>query len=306
MGIISPIMSFIVERETGFPAPSERDKINRAVEKYRKILRNFPGRADLGEIKFGLADLYVGRGDPGDYEKASAYYEDILKTSGSFNLRARAQVGRAELMVPGINKEKIEEAIELCRTARQTLNDDLSDFFVAKTYIVEADLRLVRDEPGDHDAALKIHEKLIKNRHANWYFRARALLGKAELILYHYPAKLSEAISFCERSERLLRDRPGDYFALKDNIVEAELRVHRGKGEDFHRAQKLLKEVVLLPHAYRDLSARARLNLAEISKHPDARKYLKEVEQMEGLDPYLIDKAKLVAKKLKETAKKKK
>lgn len=293
-------MSFIVDRETGFPAPSEREKINRAIEKYKKILRNFPQRADIGEIKFGLADLYVGRGEEGDYNRAAAYYNDILKTSGSFYLRARAYVGKAELLVPGIKKEKIEEAVELCRIARKTLKDDLTDFFAAKTYIVEADLRLVRDGPGDHKIALKIHEKLIQERSAHWYFRARALLGKAELILYHYPPRLAEAILICSRATRLLKERPGDYFALKTKVIEGELRIRRAKFGDFNKAEQLLKEVVSFPHAYHDLLARARLDLAEIVKHPLARKYLKEVEQMEGLDPYLTDKAKLIANKLKK------
>jgi hypothetical protein len=44
--------------------------------------------------------------------------------------------------------------------------------------------------------------------------------------------------------------------------------------------------------------ARGRLNLAEISRSPAARKYLKEVEEMEGLDPYILDKVKQVEKKL--------
>jgi hypothetical protein len=291
-------MSFIVDREAGFPAPSEREKINKLVEKYRNILRKNPTRSDIGEIKFGLADLYVGRGDPGDYDKARFFYEDILKTSGSPYLRARAQVGKAELAVPGIKKQDIQNAIDLCLTARKALSDDLSDFFAAKSYIIEADLRLVRDDPGDHGAALKIHEKLIKEKSAHWYFRARALLGKAELILYHDPQKISEAITLCPRATRLLKDRPGDYFALKTKIIESELRIRRAKGNDFKASEKLLKEVVSFPHAYRDLLARAKADLAEISKHPLASKLLKDLQQMEGLDPYLIDKIRQVESKI--------
>jgi len=291
-------MSFIVDREAGFPAPSERDKINKLIEKYRGIMRKNPARSDIGEIKFGLADLYVGRGDSGDYDKARAFYEDILKTSGAPYLRARAQVGKAELAVPGIKKQEIQAAIDLCLIARRSLGDDLSDFFAAKSYIIEADLRLVRDDPGDHDAALKIHEKLIKERKANWYFRARALLGKAELILYHTPAKLSEAIALCPRASRLLKDRPGDYFAIKTKIVESELRIRRAKGNDFKTSEKLLKEVVSSAQVYRDLLARAKADLAEISKHPLASKLLKDLQQMEGLDPYLIDKIRQVEHKI--------
>jgi hypothetical protein len=306
MNIISPIMGFIVDREAGFPAPSEREKINKLIEKYRTVMRKNPGRADIGEIKFGLADLYVGRGEPGDYDKARAFYEDILKTSGAPYLRARAQVGKAELAVPGIKKESIQDALDLCLTARKTLNNDLSDFFAAKSYIIEADLLLVRDAKGDHQQAMKIHDKLINERKANWYFRARALLGKAELILYHEPAKIGSAIALCQRSEKLLKDRPGDYFSIKAKVVESELRVRRAKGNDFKAAEKILKEAVTMKHPYLDLSARAKTDLAEISNHPLAGKLLGELNQMEGLDPYLTEKIKLIEQKLKTAAKKKK
>lgn len=299
MGIISPIMSFIVDRESGFPAPSEREKINKALEKYRGILRKYPQRADSGEIKFGMADLLVGRNDPGDYEKAHSQYEDILKNYFSPYLRARAQVGKAELLVPGIKKEAINDALQLCETARRNLGKvDISDFFVAKTFIIEADLRLVRDEPGDHKKALGIHEKLIKNRKTHWYFRARAQLGKAELVLYHYPKKLTEGLALCEKAANLLRERKGDYFNQKTKLIEGELLLRRGKREDFKKAEALFKTLVEEAHPYNDLLARGRLDLAEISRSPAARKYLKEVEEMEGLDPYILDKVKQVEKKL--------
>ncbi len=290
-------MSFIIDKESGFPAPSEREKINKLIEKYRGILRKYPARLDIGEIKFGLADLYVGRGDAGDYDKAKFFYEDILHTSGSPYLRARAQVGKAELSVPGIKKEDIQTAIDLCLTARKTLKDDLSDFFAAKSYIIEADLRLTRDEAGDHKKALGIHEKLIKERRAHWYFRARALLGKAELILYHYPAKLTEGINLSERAAKLLSGRQGDYFTLKTKNIGAELRIRRAKGTDFKIAEKVLKEVVTSKHPYQDLLLRAKADLAEISKHPLASKLLNELHQMEGIDPYITNKIRQIESK---------
>ncbi|MFA4966906.1 MAG: hypothetical protein WC624_01640 [Candidatus Margulisiibacteriota bacterium] len=305
MTIISPIISTAIDMEAGFPAPSEREKINKLVEKYRTILKRYPARSDIGEIKFGLADLYVGRGDPGDYDKAKLFYEDILHTSGSPYLRARAQVGKAELSVPGIKKPDIQAAIDLCLTARKNLGADISDFFVAKTYIIEADLRLARDEKGDHAQALRIHEKLIKERKANWYFRARALLGKGELILYHYPAKLTEAVLLCVRAGKLLKERPGDYFNLKAKMIEAELRERRAKSNDFKIAEKLLKEGITFPHAYTDLLVRSKADLAEISKSPLASKLLNELHQMEGLDPYISGKLQQIEKKLKEIAKRK-
>ncbi len=145
---------------------------------------------------------------------------------------------------------------------------------------------------------MRIHEKLIKERKAHWYFRARALLGKSELVLYHFPSKMSQAIGLCARAVRLLKERPGDYFALKTKIIESELRTRRAKGNDFKVAEKLLKEVVTFPHAYHDLLVRAKADLAEISKHPLASKLLKELHQMEGLDPYLIDKIRQVEKNI--------
>ncbi|HTY13228.1 MAG TPA: hypothetical protein VMD02_03455 [Candidatus Omnitrophota bacterium] len=302
MSIISPIISSAVNLEAGFPAPSEREKVNKLIEKYRNILRKFPGRSDSGEIKFGLADLYVGRGDPGDYDKARVFYEDILKTSSSPYLRARAQVGKAELAVPGIKKTDVQAAIDLCLTARKNIGGDVSDFFVAKTFIIEADLRLVRDEKGDHDQAMKLHEKLIKERKSNWYFRARAQLGKAELILYHFPKRLSEAITLCGKSSNLLRERPGDYFSVKVKIIEAELRIRRAKGNDFKVAEKLLKDVVTLKHTYQDLMGRAKADLAEISKHPQASKLLNELHQMEGVDPYLSEKIQQIENKIKSSS----
>jgi len=306
MGIISPIMSFAVDQESDFPAPSEHEKINKAIHKYQEIINKFPHRTDVKEIKFGLADLYVGRNEAGDYAEAGKIYDEILKESGDPYLRARARVGKAELLTPGIKKEAIPYALELCENARKNLGHDLSDFFVAKTYIIEADLRMVRDHKDDHKICMKIHEKLIKQRRAHWYFRSRSLLGKAELILYHFPRKVSQAITLCERSFHLLADRKGDYFREKVRIIQAELLMRRGKIKDFKAAEKLFSDVIKEPHAYPDLVGRAKLDLAEISKHPKAAKLYKEVLQMEGLDPYLTDKARLIAKKFKEKEKAKK
>jgi hypothetical protein len=50
MAIISPIMSFVVDKEMGFPIPSEREKINKALRRYRSILVHHPHRTDTPEI----------------------------------------------------------------------------------------------------------------------------------------------------------------------------------------------------------------------------------------------------------------
>jgi len=301
VGIISPITEFSLKMESDFPAPSEKEKLNLLIENDRKLIKSFPFRADIGEIKFRLADSLVGRNEPGDYERASAIYEEILKNYGSAYLRARAQVGKAELMSPGNSPESIKEAIALCQTARKNLNAPLSDFFVAKSFEVEADLRMVRDDKKekDHEKAMQLHETLIKERKTNWYFRARALLGKAELILYHFPKKLAEAIKLCERGENLLKERAGDYFYFKTKLIKSQLLRRRGKSDDMKKAEKLLSEIIKSKESYKDIVARARLELAEISRSPKASQLLSELHQMEGLDPYIIQKTKMVEEELK-------
>ncbi len=301
MGIVSPITEFSLKMEEDFPAPSEKEQLNKLIDQDSKLIKSFPFRADIGEIKFQMADALVGRNSPGDYERAAAIYDEILKNYGSEYLRARAQIGKAELLTPGIKPEAIKEAISLCESARKNLKADLSDFFMAKTYIIESDLRLVRDDKKekDHAIAYKLHEKLIKERKANWYFRARAMLGKAELILYHFPQKVTEAITLCDRAEKLLRERKGDYFALKTKLIKAQLLRRRGKGTDPKKAEKPLLEIIKFPGAHKDLVARAKLELAEISRQPQASKLLSELHQMEGLDPYIIQKAKMVEEELK-------
>jgi len=55
--------------------------------------------------------------------------------------------------------------------------------------------------------------------------------------------------------------------------------------------------------AEKGLVARAKLNLAEVSRHPKAKKLSREVLEMEGIDPYLAEKAKLIEKSLKKKGK---
>ena len=307
MTILSPITEFSLKMESDFPAPSEKEQLNKLIERDTRLIKSFPSRADIGEIKFRLADALVGRNGQGDYERAAALYEEILLNYGSEYLRARAQVGRAELLSPGIRPEAIKPAIFLCETARRNLGTDLSDFFMAKTYIIEADLRLIRDDKKekDHQKAMALHEKLIKEKKANWYFKARAMLGKAELLLYHNPKKIGEAIALCDKAEKVLNTRKGDYFALKTKLIKAQLLRRRGKGTDLKKAEKPLTELIKTPGAYSDLVARAKLELAEISRQPQAEKLLHELHQMEGLDPYIIQKVKMVEEELSLENKKK-
>lgn len=307
MGILSPITEFSMQMEEDFPAPSDKQKLNKLIEQDTRLIKSFPFRPDIGEIKFRLADSLIGRNSPGDYERAGALYDEILKNYTSEYLRARAQIGKAELLVPGSYPEAINDALLLLEKARKNIKGDLSDFFVAKSYIIEADLRLARDDKKqkDHARAMALHEKIIKERKSNWYFRARALLGKAELILYHFPKKVTVGINLCARAEKLLSHRPNDYFSIKTKLIEAELLTERDKGADVKKAEKLLLNIIKMPDVYRDLGARARLELAEISRNDKASNLISDLRQMEGLDPYIEQKVRMVEESLRLEKRKK-
>ncbi len=297
MAQLSPLMSYIVDKEVGFPIPSEREKINKALRRYRSILGQHPNRADIPEIMFGIADLLVGRGDPGDHAEAMKIYDQILFRNPPDYLKARALIGKAELMI-GV-PEEFGNAISLCEKALQVLGGDVSDFFAAKTVIVEAELRLARRDKGDWARALELINRVVREKDAHWYFRGRALLSKAEIILYRNPEDLGPALKSVDFSLKELASRQDDYFTNKGKILKAEILTRRTRKGDFQKAEKLLTEVLKMPFAYKDLIARARLDLADIVSHPKAEKLLKEVHHMEGLDPYLIEKASLVEQALK-------
>ena len=306
MGILSPVMEHIVGQQHSFPSPANKDKINKALERYKKVLRSFPNRSDSGEIKFGMADLFVGRNSPGDYKKAMELYNNILLSGGSPYLRARTLVGKAELMVGSGNNEELTDAVSLCESAAKTLKEDINDFFTSKALIIEADLRMSRDEKGDHLKAAKLFEKVADNKKAHWYFRSRGFLGRAELILYHNPDKIKNGVKFCEQAVKLLEPRPGDYFLIKAKLIDAELRIRRGKKDDLRKAERICSGVTKMKTEYSDLVARAKLTLADISKHPRAHKLYKEVLEMEGLDPYIINKVREAEKNLAKKKNKKK
>ena len=69
MSVLSPIMSFIVDKEVGFPIPSEKEKINKALKRYRQIYKEHPNRSDIGEILFGavLIVIQMVRVERGEY-----------------------------------------------------------------------------------------------------------------------------------------------------------------------------------------------------------------------------------------------
>ncbi|MBI5078780.1 tetratricopeptide repeat protein [Candidatus Saganbacteria bacterium] len=301
MTLLSPIMSYIVDKEIGFPIPSEREKIEKAIRRYKSILSQHPERSDAPEIMFGIADLLVGRGEAGDHAEAMKLYDQILLRNPPEYLKARALVGKAELAI-GV-PEEFGGAISLCEKARQILKSDVSDFFASKTFIVEAELRLARRDKGDWANALELINRVVREKDAHWYFRGRALLSKAEIILYRNPDDLGPALKLVDFSLKELASRPDDYFTNKGKVLRAEILTRRDNKGDFERAEKLLAEVLKMSFTYKDLIGRAKLDLADIVSHPKAAKLLKEVSQMEGLDPYLIEKASLIEQALKERKK---
>jgi len=185
-------MKFIIDKEGGYPAPTEREKLTRAINKFKKILRNLSGTFNIAETKFGLADMLVGRNNPGDFSEAMRLYNYILDVAPTSYLRARALVGKAELLIGSKEGKDLEEAISLCEKALQILKDDLSDFFTAKAFVVEAEVLSKLGAPGRKKAE-KLLKKVIKNRHSNAYFKARAMVGVAELPLTTPSPGTSEA-----------------------------------------------------------------------------------------------------------------
>lgn len=304
MAILSPIMSYVVDNELGFPIPSQKEKINKALKRYRYILSQHPKRADAPEIMFGIADLLVGRGNPGDYNDALRFYDHILLHLPPEYLKARALIGKAELLIG--NPDEFDNAISLCEKARQILGKDLADFFAAKTIAVEVELRLARQAEGDWKKALGLINLLIKAKKTHWYFLGRALLSKAEIIFWRNPKNLGEPLKLVNAALIKLKTREDDYFTNKGKVLRAEMLTRRAKKGDFERAEKLLVEVLKMSMDYKDLIARAKLDLADVVRHPKATRLIKEVLQMEGLDPYLIDKASIIEKALKHSKKKKK
>ena len=298
MGILSPIMSYIVDKEVGFPAPTEKEKINKALKRYRALLSKHPKRPDATEIMFGIADLLVGRGESGDYNEALKLYDQILLRPVPDYLRARTLVGKAEILI-GM-REELSNAISLCEKARKIFEKDLSDFFVAKTFVVEAELRFVRGDGDDWKKAISLANEVIKAKDSNWYFRGRAFLNKSEITTLSDPTKTGEALKLCESALKQLKTRPADYFNLKGNVMKAELLSHRAKRGDLEKAEKILSDVIKSHVVFNDLIARAKIDLANIANHPKASNLLKQVHEMEGLDPYLIEKTRLVENALRE------
>ena len=120
-----------------------------------------------------------------------------------------------------------------------------------------------------------------------------------------------DSMTFLDEDESLVPDK-------SVTIIPAPLAntLSWGKGADqgpaaLIQASKALESFddELLSETFRvGIETLSQLDLADIANHPRAAKLLDDVQQLEGLDPYLIEKASLVAKNLKEkgSAKRKK
>ena len=158
-GILSPILSHIVQ--TSIAAVGEKEKLNRLINKYRKMLRFVTGGLNMSEIKFGLADLLITRDDPGDWKEAKSHYDFVLEYAAYGYLRSAAMIGMAELAIRSDEKKDIDKAIEQSQKAYKHLLSLVgpNDFYSIKCLVVEAELRVKRKNEDDFEAAAKVFEK---------------------------------------------------------------------------------------------------------------------------------------------------
>ncbi len=298
-GTLSPILTHLVQTTIG--AVGEKEKLNRLINKYRKMLRYVEGGFNTSEIRFGLADILITRDDPGDWKEAKSHYEYVLAHAPYGYLRSAAHIGKAELSVRSDDKKEIQEAIEIAQKAYKNLVTlvGASDFYSIKCLVVEAELRLKRGDKTDRAAAIKLFEKIFSDDMADPYFRARSIVNRAELILYDKKKDVNTEIQTLHDAIELLKDRPNDYFVIKAKLLQGELIAMRMAHYDKSRATGIFMGVMINKQADPDLIARAKLNLADISEKEKAQKLIKEVLSVKVLDTYLIDRAKNMQKHLK-------
>ncbi len=287
-----------------FPSPSEKEELTKPIEELREKISNPPPDFDKNEGRLKLADLLVGRNEPGDYIEASKIYEEIINTSVPGKTHAEAVIGKAELLVQSLDNEDIELGLDIIQKSQEDLKGIEDKYFETKAELVKAELLLRRGKEKDNDNALKIYEEILSDPRVSKYFRMRALVGKIDIMEYFSPNKLSEdlgeLIVRCERTLEENKNRLNDYFRLKGEVLLAELLIKRNSGDDIARAKKLLTEMANNESAGIDLRARASLDLAEISSEGLAKMLIRQVKHMEGIDPYILKKAKALEDKLKQ------
>lgn len=298
-GTLSPILSHLVQ--TTIAAVGAKEKLNRLINKYRKMLRYVMGGMNVSEVRFGLADLLITRDDPGDWKEAKTHYDYVLEKAAYGYLRSAAMIGKAELAIRSDDKKELDEAIDYAKRGFNVLLSLVgkSDFYSIKSLVVEAELLLKRSGPGDEKEALKLFEKALKDEMADPYFRARAIVNKEERILYSGKFDINKEIQLCHTAIELLKERPHDYFAVKARLLQGEFISKRMARYDKSRATGIFMGVMGTKEADPDLQSRARLNLAEISELKKAKILIKEVLSAKNVDGYLVEKAKRLQKELK-------
>ncbi|MFA5097000.1 MAG: hypothetical protein WC490_00010 [Candidatus Margulisiibacteriota bacterium] len=300
MGIMSPLMKKVVEEGSSYPSPSEKVKVSKAIGRYKLMEAVDKWKSNLDDIRFAIADLLLSKATEQDYREALGYYNLIIKRTKNKVLKARAEIGRAELALMGIDRIGLDAAIKLCKDGAKLLRQNLSDFFVSKAVAVEAELLVKKGGKAAIRQASKLFSKIIGKRNASSYFRARSMVGKAELILYFGTDVLSKGIKLCDEAIKLLMQRPSDYFNLKARLIKAELLLRRGSSSDLLKAEDLCESVISSSLSHKDLIARAKLVLAELSKKERAKVLFEDVLSEENVDPYIIEKAKQIQKAVKE------
>ena len=297
MGILSPIMSFIVDREPNYPSPTEKVKLNKVIGRYRLLLKTIAWRYDIGEIKFGLADLLVGRNEPGDYNEAIKLYNEILKGISSPYLRGRSLAGKAELMITSDDPKEIDEAITLAKQSYEVIRKEIgiNDFFYQKALVVEAELLSKKGGAPNQKQAVKLYELVIKNEKSNPYFKARAMVGISELKTWTAKmVELKKYADYCNTAQILLAERPSDYFIIKAKVVNAEVLSRMDTKKYVNKIISLCNQVILNKAADPQLVFRAKLDKADVSKPVNAIKIIREVRASKDLPAYLAQKAKMV------------
>ena len=297
-GTLSPILSHLAQ--TTIAAVGEKEKLTRLINKYRKMLRFVTGGLNISEVRFGLADLLITRDDQNDWSEAKGHYEFVLQNAPYGYLRSAAMIGKAELSVRATEPEDIEEAIERAQKAYKNLLSLVgpSDFYSIKCLVVEAELRLKRNNASDKKAALKLFDKIFRDEMADDYFRARAMVGHAELMLWEKKKDINKEIQLCHAAIDLLGNKSDDYFSIKSKILQGEYIVQRMAHYDKSRAIGIFMGVISNKNADIDLVARAKLNLADLHEKPKAMVLVKEVLSSKIGDEYLVERAKGMKKKL--------